>query len=180
MKTDMTYKSYVERISSALEYVIQNEVSAGIDRNEEYYLDYGLDILKRLFLMEMGWSRYHVWNQETTEEMTRIWSGIQPRLADFIQENLKKFRHRKMTRDIQSTSAGFVIDEAMKEAGLQYKYTGYTYKAKIAVQVTKDRCITLHIPYSKLNERLPHVIKSLKIIKEEFTLLGDNFTINKS
>ena len=68
--------------------------------------------------MSKGWSRYHAWSYEATEEVTYIWETIQPHLADYIQETLKKCKNKKMTKDIRSASAGFVIADAMKKAGL--------------------------------------------------------------
>ena len=85
-----------------------------------------------------------------------------------------------MTKEIRSASAGFVIAEAMKNAGLKYRFTGQTYRAKVSVMVTKDRCITLYIAYSKLDEQLTRIMRSLTVIKEELEALGDGVTINKA
>ena len=160
--------------------IIKNDVSSGNDQGEAHYLSMGLEFLKRLFQMSKGWSRYHAWSYEATEEVTYIWETIQPHLADYLQETLKKCKSKKMTKDIRSASAGFVIAEAMKNAGLKYRFTGQTYRAKVSVMVTKDRCITLYIAYSKLDEQLPRIMRSLTVIKEELEALGDGVTINKA
>ena len=177
---DLEYKDYVLRIISTLKDVLKNEVSSGTDKGEAYYLSMCLDLLKRLYQMDRKWSRFHAWSYESTEEVSHIWNTIQPELAEFIEGHLKQLRSKKMTKDIKASSAKAVIDAAMKEAGLKYRYTGQTHRAKLSVLITKDRCLTVYIAYSKLNEQLPRIIQSLKVIKGELEVLGSSITINKA
>ena len=177
---DLEYKDYVLRIISTLKDVLKNEVSSGTDKGEAYYLSMCLDLLKRLYQMDRKWSRFHAWSYESTEEVSHIWNTIQPELAEFIEGHLKQLRSKKMTKDINTSSAKAVIDDAMKEAGLKYRYTGQTHRAKLSVLITKDRCLTVYIAYSKLNEQLPRIIQSLKVIKGELEVLGSSITINKA
>ena len=176
---DLEYKDYVLRIISTLKDVLKNEVSSGTDKGEAYYLSMCLDLLKRLYQMDRKWSRFHAWSYESTEEVSHIWNTIQPELAEFIEGHLKQLRSKKMTKDIKASSAKAVIDAALKEAGLKYRYTGQTHRAKLSVLITKDRCLTVYIAYSKLNEQLPRIIQSLKVIKGELEVLGSSITINK-
>ena len=177
---DLEYKDYVLRIISTLKDVLKNEVSSGTDKGEAYYLSMCLDLLKRLYQMDRKWSRFHAWSYESTEEVSHIWNTIQPELAEFIEGHLKQLRSKKMTQDIKASSAKAVIDAALKEAGLKYRYTGQTHRAKLSVLITKDRCLTVYIAYSKLNEQLPRIIQSLKVIKGELEVLGSSITINKA
>lgn len=177
---DLEYKDYVLRIISTVKDVLKNEVSSGTDKGEAHYLSMCLDLLKRLYQMDRKWSRFHAWSYESTEEVTHIWNTIQPELEEFIKEHLKQLRSKKMTKDINTSSAKAVIDDAMKEAGLKYRYTGQTHRAKLSVLITKDRCLTVYIAYSKLNEQLPRIIQSLKVIKGELEVLGSSITINKA
>lgn len=177
---DLEYKDYVLRIISTLKDVLKNEVSSGTDKGEAYYLSMCLDLLKRLYQMDRKWSRFHAWSYESTEEVSHIWNTIQPELAEFIEGHLKQLRSKKMTKDIKASSAKAVIDAALKEAGLKYRYTGQTHRAKLSVMITKDRCLTLYIAYSKLNDQLPRIIQSLKVIKGELEVLGSSITINKA
>lgn len=177
---DLEYKDYVLRIISTIKDVLKNEVSSGTDKGEAYYLSMCLDLLKRLYQMDRKWSRFHAWSYESTEEVSHIWNTIQPELAEFIEGHLKQLRSKKMTKDIKASSAKAVIDAAMKEAGLKYRYTGQTHRAKLSVLITKDRCLTLYIAYSKLNDQLPRIIQSLKVIKGELEVLGSSITINKA
>ena len=177
---DLEYKDYVLRIISTVKDVLKNEVSSGIDKCEAHYLSMCLDLLKRLYQMDRKWSRFHAWSYESTEEVTHIWNTIQPELAEFIKEHLKQLRNKKMTKDIKASSAKAVIDDAMKEAGLKYRYFGQTHRAKLSVLITKDRCLTVYIAYSKLNEQLPRIINSLKVIKGELDAIGSSITINKA
>lgn len=177
---DLEYKDYVLRIISTLKDVLKNEVSSGTDKGEAHYLSMCLDLLKRLYQMDRKWSRFHAWSYESTEEVSHIWNTIQQELAEFIEGHLKQLRSKKMTKDIKASSAKAVIDAAMKEAGLKYRYTGQTHRAKLSVLITKDRCLTLYIAYSKLNDQLPRIIQSLKVIKGELEVLGSSITINKA
>ena len=177
---DLEYKDYVLRIISTLKDVLKNEVSSGTDKGEAYYLSMCLDLLKRLYQMDRKWSRFHAWSYESTEEVSHIWNTIQPELAEFIEGHLKQLRSKKMTKAIKASSAKAVIDAALKEAGLKYRYTGQTHRAKLSVLITKDRCLTVYIAYSKLNEQLPRIIQSLKVIKGELEVLGSSITINKA
>ena len=177
---DLEYKDYVLRIISTIKDVLKNEVSSGTDKGEAHYLSMCLDLLKRLYQMDRKWSRFHAWSYESTEEVSHIWNTIQPELAEFIEGHLKQLRSKKMTKDINASSAKAVIDAAMKEAGLKYRYTGQTHRAKLSVLITKDRCLTVYIAYSKLNEQLPRIIQSLKVIKGELEVLGSSITINKA
>ena len=177
---DLEYKDYVLRIISTIKDVLKNEVSSGTDKGEAYYLSMCLDLLKRLYQMDRKWSRFHAWSYESTEEVSHIWNTIQPELAEFIEGHLKQLRSKKMTKDIKASSAKAVIDAALKEAGLKYRYTGQTHRAKLSVLITKDRCLTVYIAYSKLNEQLPRIIQSLKVIKGELEALGSSITINKA
>jgi hypothetical protein len=177
---DLEYKDYVLRIISTIKDVLKNEVSSGTDKGEAHYLSMCLDLLKRLYQMDRKWSRFHAWSYESTEEVSHIWNTIQPELAEFIEGHLKQLRSKKMTKDIKASSAKAVIDAAMKEAGLKYRYTGQTHRAKLSVLITKDRCLTVYIAYSKLNEQLPRIIQSLKVIKGELEVLGSSITINKA
>lgn len=177
---DLEYKDYVLRIISTLKDVLKNEVSSGTDKGEAYYLSMCLDLLKRLYQMDRKWSRFHAWSYESTEEVSHIWNTIQPELAEFIEGHLKQLRSKKMTKDIKASSAKAVIDAALKEAGLKYRYTGQTHRAKLSVLITKDRCLTVYIAYSKLNEQLPRIIQSLKVIKGELDAIGSSITINKA
>jgi hypothetical protein len=180
MNTDLEYKGYTVRLINSIKDVIKNEVSSGNDKGEAHYLSLCLDLLKRFYQMDRKWSRFHAWSYESTEEVAHIWNTIQPELSEFIQDYLKQLRHKKMTKDIKSSSAKAVIAAAMKDAGLKYRYSGQTHRAKLSVLITKDRCLTVYLAYSKLNDQLPHVIQSLKNIKHELDTLGNAFTISKA
>lgn len=180
MNTDLEYKGYTVRLINSIKDVIKNEVSSGNDKGEAHYLSLCLDLLKRFYQMDRKWSRFHAWSYESTEEVAHIWNTIQPEVAEFIQDYLKQLRHKKMTKDIKSSSAKAVIAAAMKDAGLKYRYSGQTHRAKLSVLITKDRCLTVYIAYSKLNEQLPRIINSLKVIKGELDAIGSNLTINKA
>ena len=180
MNTDLEYKGYTVRLIPAIKDVIKNEVSSGNDKGEAHYLSLCLDLLKRFYQMDRKWSRFHAWSYESTEEVAHIWNTIQPELSEFIQDYLKQLRHKKMTKDIKSSSAKAVIAAAMKDAGLKYRYTGQTHRAKLSVLITKDRCLTVYLAYSKLNDQLPYVIQSLKNIKHELDTLGNGITISKA
>ena len=173
------YQGYVLRIISTIQDVLKNEVASGTDKSEAHYLSICLNLFKRIYEMDKKWKRFHVWSQESLKEVILIWNIIQPELAEFIQNHLKDLRTKKMTKEIKSSSAKAVIDAAMRDTGLNYLYTGQTHRAKVSVLIAKDRCLTVYIAYSKLNEQLPRIINSIKVIKDELDALGNNITINK-
>ena len=129
MNTDLEYKGYTVRLINSIKDVIKNEVSSGNDKGEAHYLSLCVDLLKRFYQMDRKWSRFYAWSYESTEEVAHIWNTIQPELAEFIQDYLKQLRHKKMTKDIKSSSAKAVIAAAMKDAGLKYRYSGQTHRA---------------------------------------------------
>lgn len=180
MNADLEYKGYTVRLINAIKDVIKNEVSSGNDKGEAHYLSLCLDLLKRFYQMDRKWSRFHAWSYESTEEVVHIWNTIHADLDEFIEDYLKELRHKKMTKDIKSSSAKAVIAAAMKDAGLKYRYSGQTHRAKLSVLITKDRCLTVYLAYSKLNDQLPYVIQSLKNIKHELDTLGNGITISKA
>lgn len=130
MNNDLEYKGYMVRLIPTIKDVIKNDVSSGNDKGEAQYLSMCLDLLKRLYQMDRKWSRFHAWSYESTEEVAHIWSVIQPELTEFIQDQLRQLRHKKMTKDIKSSSAKAVIAAAMKEAGLNDQLPGIIQSLK--------------------------------------------------
>jgi hypothetical protein len=174
------YEEYLDKVSSSLKEVIRNEVSSGNDKGETHYLSMGQELFERLYEMDRKWSPLRIGKHISPEEITNIWEIIESPLTAKIQEYLKLYRHRKMSQDIKSAGAKVIIDAAMKEAGLRHHFTGQAHRAKISVLITKNRCITLYIPYGRLTDELPGIIESLKTIKGEMAKLGTEASIDKA
>lgn len=174
----MNITEYKDKVIEDLKDLIKAEVTAGTDRTEANYMDKGLELLKRRYQNSRKWSRFQAWSLESREEVAFIWDTIQPDVLAAIEEYLRKFRHRKLTKEINAASAQAIIKAAMKEAGLKHQFTAQTYRAKVSVRITENRCLTFYVPYSKLMERFPQIMESIKRIHSDIQTLG-NISINK-
>jgi hypothetical protein len=105
---------------------------------------------------------------------------MKPDLIAAIEDYIKDRRSRKMTKEIKSASAYAMIKAAMREADLRFQYCGQTYRARVSVLVTPKSALTLYISYKKINEQLPKVMESLKLIKKGMEVLGDNTSLSKA
>ena len=169
---------YTKEITEHLKRIIKQDVESGIDRQIGAYLDTALESLKRRNEI-YGWNRYKASSVEDRKRVKEIWKEIQPEIINTIEHFRKDFRHKKMTKDIKVTTARAAIKVAMNEAGLKHHFVGQAYRAKVSVLLTENRAITIYILYKKLQETLPQVIESLKLIKKEIDTLGSNLSINR-
>ena len=162
-----------------LKATIKDDVKIGYDRRVNDYLDYALSNLKVLYRNVNKWDRNRAWKEEDRKGLIKLWLELEPECIAAIEKFTKEFKQKKMISEIQMTTARVVVREAMQEAGLKHHFTGQTYRAKIAILITGNRALTVYIPYRKLNEMLPKVIESAKIICKELESLG-NISIHKT
>ena len=174
----MDNNKYTEGITDQLKLLIKEDVNSGIDRPMAAYLQRAMEAIKRRFQTSNKWSRYNPWSTESTEEITKLWVKYEPEIVDCIEKYLQEFKHKKLTKDIKATAAKAAIRAAMQEAGIKHQFTGQTHRAKVSVLLAKRQVLTFYISYKKLHEQLPHIINSLKIIKQELEYLGSNVSIN--
>ena len=170
---------YTKEIMAHLKTAIKNDVKIGYDRNIKDYLDYALSHLKLLYRKAHKWDRNRAWKEEDRKDLIRLWLKLEPEFIAGIEMYTKEFKQKKMTSDIQMTTARVIVREAMQDAGLKHHFTGQVYRAKIGILITGNRALTVYIPYRKLNEMLPKVIESAKIICKELESLG-NISIHKT
>jgi hypothetical protein len=159
---------------------IKRDVNSGIEKTHNQYLDSALKDLKHLMQKANKWEGYKVWNSDDIKGIIRIWLEMEPEILCAIEKLLKEFKLKKITKEIQAVSAQVAIKSAMNEAGLQYQFIAQTHRAKVLVKITKNRALTMYIPYKKLLDQLPQIIDSLKVIRKELEGLGNNITINKA
>ena len=171
---------YMTEITECLKTSIKHDVNADIDTPIDKYMDYALSIVKRRYRIVRKWDRNRAWKEEDRNDLIRLWLTLQPAVISEIDGLLKKFRQKKLTKEIRMTTAKAVIAEAMLEAGLRHQFIGQTYRAKVSVLVTQRKCITVYISYKKLHKELPNVIRSLKIIRDEVEALGGNVSFGKA
>lgn len=174
----MDDNKYTEGINDHLKILIKEDVNSGIDRPVTSYLQCAMETLKRRFQAMNKWSRYQPWSSESTAEITKLWFRLEPELVAVIEKHLQEFKCKKLTKDIKATAAKAAIKAAMREAGLKYQFTGQTHRAKVSVLLAKRQVLTFYVSYKKLNEQLPQIINSLKLIKQELECLGNNVSIN--
>lgn len=171
---------YTEGLAETLKTTIKSDVNSGIEKSQMQYLDLALETLKRRFQAINKRSRFQAWTLQDSKEMTEVWLEIQPEIQKTIEHLIHEYRQKKLSKEINATSAKAAIREAMKEAGLKHKFTGQTYRAKVMVLLTPTRCICTYIPYKKLLKDLPVAIKSIKTIMKGLEQLGKQTTINKT
>jgi hypothetical protein len=177
MSTDNSV--YTDGILRDLKEIIRFDVNAGSEKNPTEYMDSALENLKRRYQMVNKMSRYQAWTIGTRKEVSDIWIEIQPDILASIEKHLQEFKHRKLTKDIKVTTARAAIKAAMQEAGFKHHFVGQTHRAKVSVLITTNRALTTYISYKKLYDQLPHVIESIKAIRQELESLGSLVTINK-
>lgn len=171
---------YKKRIIANLKDDIKLDVNSGIEKTVSHYLDAGLKHLKHSIQMVNKWERHKPWSSEDRNMVAHLWLEMEPDVLTAIERHLQEFKQKRMVKEIQTISAKFAIKEAMNEAGLKYQFIGQVHRAKILVLITKNRSLTVYIPYKKLLEQLPRVIESLKVIRQELEVLGNNVSINKA
>ena len=170
---------YINAVTDALKPVIKHDVTAGYNRPYSQYLDRALEIVKNRYKDVNNMGAFGFWSTQNKREIVHLWEALSPEIAAMIEETLKQCRSKKMMKDIKVASAKALVKEAMEQAGLNYKFEGQTYRAKISVLLAPGRALTVYIAYSKINEQLAGTVNSLKAIVNEVEKLGKNFTINK-
>ena len=171
---------YTEGVLKELKESIKYDVNSGIDKSITEYMDSALEHLKRQFELVNKRSRYQVWTIQNRQELLSLWMTIQPEVLSGIERLVQDIKRKKMTKEIKAMSAKAVIKDAMQEAGLKHHFTGQTHRAKVSVLLPPSRALTIYISYKKMNEQLPRIIESLKIIRQELESLGGNVSINKA
>ena len=177
---NMSKDVYLIQIMDTLKPIIKQDMSVGMERPLNEYLDRGIEELKRRYQVAHKWTRFKAWTLDSRNEVMSIWLEMKPDLIAAIEDYIKDRRSRKMTKEIKSASAYAMIKAAMREADLRFQYCGQTYRARVSVLVTPKSALTLYISYKKINEQLPKVMESLKLIKKGMEVLGDNTSLSKA
>lgn len=170
---------YTEGILKDLRELIRFDVNAGMDRNPAEYMDRALENMKRRYQQTHKMSRYQAWSIRDRKELMDIWGAIQSDILTGVEKYMQECRHKKLTKDIKAATARAAIKAAMQEAGIKHHFVGQTHRAKVSVLITHNRSLTFYISYKKLHEQLPHIMESLKLIRQELENLGNNVSINK-
>lgn len=172
----MDRQSTLKSISEILKETIREDVYRGVDSSAAYYLDKA----KREIMTQYGFSRnYGLIKRWTKDDAIKFCDEVSEELVEIINGYLHNYKTKRLAKEIKATSAQAVIKAAMQEAGLKHQFIAQTYRAKILYPICKNRCLSFYITYSKLNEQLPQVIQSLKMIEEGMNGLGKNPTINR-
>lgn len=170
---------YADSLIADLKTVIKHDINSGVERTSAMYLDVAMDTLKTRYQMYHRRSRYAPWSKEGLEDITRLWMGMKPEIVAAIDKFQEEFRRKKIAKDIQATAAKAAVSIAMEEVGLPYSFEGQTHRAKVSVLITGNKALTVYISYKKVNEQLPSIVESIKIIRREIEKLGPNTSIRK-
>ena len=175
----MKMTTYSSTLIENLKVFIKYDIEAGIDRPIKEYLDRALISLKKHYQIVNKRGDYQTWCQENLNEVIGMWMKMQPEVLAAIDKYLKEFKLKKLTKEINATSAKIVIQEAMEEAGLKHQFTAQMHRAKVSVLLTRNKALTIYISYKKLHKDLPRIMESLKLIRKELETFGNNISINK-
>lgn len=175
----MKMTTYSSTLIENLKVFIKYDIEAGIDRPIKEYLDRALISLKKHYQIVNKRGDYQTWSQESLNEVIGMWMKMQPEVLAAIDKYLKEFKLKKLTKEINATSAKIVIQEAMEEAGLKHQFTAQMHRAKVSVLLTRNKALTIYISYKKLHQDLPRIMESLKLIRKELETLGGNISIHK-
>ena len=170
----------IKEILNRLKATIKDDVKIGYDRQVKDYLDEALSYMKLLYRGILKLDRNRAWKEGERNELIKLWIELEPEFIAAIEKYTRDYKQKKLTSDIQMTTARVIVREAMQDAGLRHHFTGQTYRAKIDILITGNRTLTVYISYKKLNELLPKVIESAKVIVKELESLGNNISINKT
>lgn len=173
-------QDYINSIVKGLKEIIKNDVNTGIEKPYTEYCNWSLEHLKKHYKIVHKWSNHKQWMLDSRTDVSQIWAEIKPAILSAIERFQKEYKHKKLTKEIQSTSARVIVKEAMKEAGFKHNFIGQTYRVKVTVLITHNRTLTVYIPYKKLIDCLPTIIESIKNIRKELESLGSNVSINKA
>ena len=180
----MKTQEYLLEIKKELSLTIREKIKSGAGVSEQELLSKSLDYLKRLYTgvpIKAGTpKRYFYWRSSDLNAVANMWDEIRPEIENHISETIKSCQTKKLVKEINQLAAKAKISEAMTEAGIKYQYVGQTYRAKISVLICMKRSLTFYVPYSKLNETLPLIMESLKLIRQGLEGLGRNVSLNKA
>ena len=171
---------FMSGVLKALKETIKNDVATGQEKSHMEYLDKALDTFKNRYKMLHKMSKHMIWKPNTTRDVVLVWEEIKPEVIAAIDKFQKEFKHKKLTKEINATTAKAAISAAMREAGLKHKFTAQTHRAKVSVLITSNRALTIYISYKKLYDKLPSIIESLKTVRQELETIGNNISINKA
>ena len=125
----MKMTTYSSTLIENLKVFIKYDIEAGIDRPIKEYLDRALISLKKHYQIVNKRGDYQTWSQESLNEVIGMWMKMQPEVLAAIDKYLKEFKLKKLTKEINATSAKIVIQEAMEEAGLAIEISAPTAEA---------------------------------------------------
>ena len=103
-----------------------------------------------------------------------------PELEKAISGAIHRYMKRKMVTEINAVSGEALVDAAMTEADLTYRYTAQMYRAKIEVKLNDKNALTFYISYKKIGEELPKAVSAAKSLIEILNSFGPNTSIRKT
>ena len=171
---------YYHQIHRLIRQDIREDIKMGIERSEIDYLnkchDYLFDLCNNLapkFAFFSG-------KRKGDDYSYSFWMEMKSDFAELVASTIQSVKSQQMIKNINSASAKALVDQAMKEAGLEYQYLGQQYRAKVSVKITPTSKLIFHLNYKKINELLPEAVASAKQLKELMSKLGKGTAIYKA
>lgn len=176
----MEKTEYTEGILGHIKELIKYDVNSCIDRPQSHYINSAYECLQRRIQAMSKSSHYQPWNIKHRKQVEDIWKELQPDVIVAVDRFIQEFKHKKLTKDIKAATAKAAIKIAMQEAGFKHQFTGQTHRAKVSVLMGTCKVMSFYISYKKLNEELPRIVESLKVIRQELEHFGKDVTIYKT
>jgi hypothetical protein len=176
----MTSKEYFDNTKKHIEEIIRYDVKAESVKPESVYMDRALKHFKLLFTKQPGRKGSFVWKPHELKALNDIWTEIMPELEKAISGAIHRYMKRKMVTEINAVSGEALVNAAMSEANLTYRYTAQMYRAKIEVKLNDKNALTFYISYKKIGEELPKAVSAAKSLIEILNSFGPNTSIRKT
>ena len=176
----MTSKEYFDNTKKHIEEMIRYDVKAEAVKPESVYIDRALKHFKLLFTKQPGRRGSFVWKPHELKTLNDIWKEIMPDLEKAISGAIHRYMKRKMVTEINAVSGEALVNAAMSEVGLTYRYTAQMYRAKIEVKLSDKNALTFYISYKKIGEELPKAVSAAKSLIEILNSFGPNTSIRKT
>lgn len=178
---DMKDKSYyIKKIQQLLRQEVKADLKYGLSRTEIDYLD---SCMNHFSILQSGlpstFGRFFGKSKKEILQAQEMWTEIKQEMTGLIPDIIKGAKADLMKGEIMAITAKSLVECAMAEAGLQFRFIEQRYRARIEVKVTDASKLTFYLNYKKTPELLPSVIEAVKTIKENISLLGKTATVGK-
>ena len=171
---------YIKKIQQLLRNEIKADLKYGLSKDENDYLESCKNHFSMLqSRLPSTYGRFFGKSKKEILQAQEMWAEIKQDMTGLIPGIIKGVKAELMKGEIRAITAKSLIECAMAEAGLQFRFIEQRYRAKIHIKITDASKLTFYLNYKKTPELLPSVIEAVKNIKENISKLGKAATVGK-